>query len=959
MKCLHQAITRAIFLGVLLLSSITSLAIDYGDIPKKLLPPAGWLEDKWTNPGGWTTIDVTKHGLIPGNQSINATAKVRDIINSTKSMGNRILYFPEGSYWFTSTLVITESGIRLKGAGASKSKLYQRNAEFIFRSSDSSDERINLSSPPSRGDTSLTSSNAGQLKKGDFILPLAQFPFGANGGSSNDKYRNEMSKEGRGQIVTVKSVSGNSIQISEPMGLNFASWPDQRIERLTMQKNVGIENVRIEKLVEDKKETLTMQRVTNGFVRNVRFKQTHKKTILTRLCYRIFIEGNNISDGWNKTKGGHAYGVQLNQNTTRAYVINNKLERLRHGIVLQQGANHCVVAYNHTVSNILLHGNYANNNLFEGNVIDKAINFDAVHGINGPYNFIYRNIAIDPSGGNKGIGYLKGAAPQVVIANVTGILQLDGDEYTGANREGTKNHWGSLSPSSQLPDSLYLISKPSFMGSKPWPIAGPDLGNNWGASNTNPAHDRAREDVPPYKDGPTSPEPVNQAPNANAGSDIFVTDSNGNGTETVTLNGSGSNDSDGSIASYKWFAGGSLLGSGKTLNVNFGVGTHTVTLTVVDNDGAKDSDKVVVTVKAPSVDPEPEPQPDPGNGDSKLVFSSPKDGDVIAEGSDLYVKVTAPNVSIKNMKLYLNGEFVRRESQAPYEWGKASQTDTVLANMAVGEYQLEALAVTVNGESISQSISIKVQPEGASEPVSVPSDIYSAGTFISSNNINKNGHVKANSWLGYNVDFGIGNNTVKFKASSGRNGGTIECRLGSQDGKVIGRVYVPPTGGWYNFIDIYCYVGDLPDSGKIFFTFDGGLKTLLDIEEFSFVSTNLMEKLEAEDAILSEAKVESSINGFSGSGYAVFKANSFAGWSPVISKAGKYTLTFNYSLLAENTELELLVNDKFVPSSLLFTNENNWGRFSVDVELEAGENTIILTNGSSVTLQVDAMTIRK
>lgn len=75
--------------------------------------------------------------------------------------------------------------------------------------------------------------------------------------------------------------------------------------------------------------------------------------------------------------------------------------------------------------------------------------------------------------------------------------------------------------------------------------------------------------------------------------------------------------------------------------------------------------------------------------------------------------------------------------------------------------------------------------------------------------------------------------------------------------------------------------------------------------------------------------------------------------------AGKYTLTFNYSLLADNNELGLLVNDKFVPTSLLFTNENNWGSFSVDVELKAGENTIILSNGSSTAVEIDLMTIRK
>ena len=951
MKCLHLICSRNLFLYVLFLSTVISAA-DYGDVPKNLLPPAGWSDDKWTDPGNWKVVDVTKHGLKPNDQSINATEKVHRIIAS--GSGYRILYFPPGKYWFTSNLTIKTSGIRLKGAGADKTKFYQKNADFNFKNTSS--RIISLNDPaPDRGATKLYSSDANTLQKDDFILPIAQFPFGGQ----KDDYRKKMANLGIGQIVRATGINGNEVRFDDPLGLNYKPWPKRRIRVLKMLKDVGVENLHIEKLTNDDKRTLFFHQVRNGFVRNCRLYYTSKQAIEIKYCYRFFADSNNIQQSHDKGAGGHGYGIRYMDNSTRCYATNNKLQQLRHGIVMQTGANHCVIAYNHSQSNLLLHGNYSHNNLFEGNDAAAGINFDSVHGPNGPYNFVYRNRSIHAT---KGIGKLKGADPNIVIGNVTNNFEVESTDFVGANRISGNIKWGSLNPGSVIPRSLYFSSVPSFLKNIGLPAFGPNTDSSWGLNRKLPATMRSITAVPVLDETEQpqpEPEPENQAPNADAGSDISVTDSNNNGTETVTLNGSGSNDSDGSIASYKWFAGGSLLGSGKTLNVNFGVGTHTVTLTVVDNDGAKDSDKVVVTVKAPSVDPEPEPQPDPGNGDSKLVFSSPKDGDVIAEGSDLYVKVTAPNVSIKNMKLYLNSEFVRRESQAPYEWGKASQSDTLLANMAVGEYQLEVLAVTVNGESISQSISIKVQPEGASEPTPVPSDIYSAGTFISSNNINKNGHVKANSWLGYNVDFGTGNNTVKFKASSGRNGGTIECRLGSQDGKVIGRAYVPPTGGWSNFIEIYCYVGDLPESGKIFFTFDGGLKTLLDIEEFSFVHSKLIEKSEAEDAVLSEAKVESSINGFSGSGYAVFKANSFAGWSPVISKAGKYTLTFDYSLLAENTELELLVNDKFIPSNLLFTNENNWGSFSVDVELKAGENTIILNNRSSTKIEIDLMTIRK
>lgn len=90
----------------------------------------------------------------------------------------------------------------------------------------------------------------------------------------------------------------------------------------------------------------------------------------------------------------------------------------------------------------------------------------------------------------------------------------------------------------------------------------------------------------------------NLPPVANAGLDQVVADDDASGDEAVTLNGTGSNDSDGTIVSYEWREGGSLIATGATPTVTFAVGTHTVTLTVTDDDGATDTDDVVITVNA-------------------------------------------------------------------------------------------------------------------------------------------------------------------------------------------------------------------------------------------------------------------------------------------------------------------------------------------------------------------------
>ncbi|MCI0550380.1 MAG: T9SS type A sorting domain-containing protein [Anaerolineae bacterium] len=93
---------------------------------------------------------------------------------------------------------------------------------------------------------------------------------------------------------------------------------------------------------------------------------------------------------------------------------------------------------------------------------------------------------------------------------------------------------------------------------------------------------------------------ANQPPNANAGNDQTVTDSDGNGSQSVTLNGSGSNDPDGTITSYVWTEGANQIATGATPAVTFSVGVHNVTLTVTDNGGAQDTDNVTITVNAPA-----------------------------------------------------------------------------------------------------------------------------------------------------------------------------------------------------------------------------------------------------------------------------------------------------------------------------------------------------------------------
>ncbi len=88
------------------------------------------------------------------------------------------------------------------------------------------------------------------------------------------------------------------------------------------------------------------------------------------------------------------------------------------------------------------------------------------------------------------------------------------------------------------------------------------------------------------------------APIANAGLDQTLNDADNNTEETVTLDASASYDPDGSIVTYEWKEGETVLGNTEVIDHNFNVGMHTVTLTVTDNATLTNTDDVIITVEA-------------------------------------------------------------------------------------------------------------------------------------------------------------------------------------------------------------------------------------------------------------------------------------------------------------------------------------------------------------------------
>jgi hypothetical protein len=491
---------RGLVLG-LCLASTASMAQSFGSIPRDRIPPAGWENTQWANPGGWQTLDVSQYGLRPNDSSQDASAKLKALVEGGTTSGRRILYFPPGVYYFKTSLRLGVGDLILSGAGKGLT---------IFRITSPGDQlaqielgidrksqigsALAVTADVAAGAQSVTLADASSISVGNFIL-LGLPP-------------RVWEAPTYSQIFQVTGKSGHTLSLDMKAGLSYPAASKPTVQKIQMLQNVGIEKLKVHRTngwTTDPVNTqnagnLVLSGVYNGFVRDVESETSIRSHVSVDLSRNVVVERNDLY-GTLENRGGWGYGVSVNW-STRVRVTDNKTWDLRHHILLQTGANHCVVAYNSLeapymdYNDMALHSTHAYMNLFEGNrfkesYADNSKAGEADKHATGPGNTWFRNFA------SGGVGSINDATyRQNVIGSVVGSL-LAADNYAkyqhyfGANRVSGTDTWGELSSTSSLPGSLYLTAKPDFFGGKPWPLYGPGV-STWGTSNTPPAAGRER-----------------------------------------------------------------------------------------------------------------------------------------------------------------------------------------------------------------------------------------------------------------------------------------------------------------------------------------------------------------------------------------------------------------------------------------------------------------------------------
>ncbi|HTF82061.1 MAG TPA: T9SS type A sorting domain-containing protein [Cytophagales bacterium] len=300
-----------------------------------------------------------------------------------------------------------------------------------------------------------------------------------------------------GMINQISSISSDTIFLRHPLSIDLPLKRLPLIRGHQYISHIGFECLTLNRLDKTTTQTANIRfiRANNCWVTNIESNRTNFAHIGISQSRNLYIGQNYFHHSHEYSEGGKGYGISTDLSTNLVLVENNILSNLRHGIVIQAGANSNVFAYNYILNpanifygDIVIHGNYPFGNLLEGNVSTSII-ADYSHYINGPGHVLHRNktvglgILADANNldsaiilGNHvyGDGILKG------IYIVSGSFNLEEGNMLDTNFTPNNTTYTTTT-------SFYRHQKPSFFSpDEVWP----PFGNHRNEMNTIPAQRR-------------------------------------------------------------------------------------------------------------------------------------------------------------------------------------------------------------------------------------------------------------------------------------------------------------------------------------------------------------------------------------------------------------------------------------------------------------------------------------
>ncbi len=459
-------------------------AFDYGDLDANRFPIDGWQNLAWADPGNWQTVNVTNSGAIPAAQripandpTVDASARLKWIVDNVNVGQNLRLYFPTGTYHFQTDCLIERGNLDIQGDGPTATVFRldipaAQSGGLRFAGAGAA-APTDVTGGAGRNSGAITVADAAGFAVGDFVEI-----FMSNSGLK-DNYA-------AGQISRITAKNGNTLTLDLKLGVDMIG-KSPKAQKRTMLSNVRVRDLKLFRVRDnvDVSSNIKTFSVHNFNVKNVTSERSANHHMEFGRSRDVIVRACVFEDALDQGVGGHGYGVAIKGNTTQAMVVDSHFENLRHDVVIHFGGNHSVIAYNAgiegpqsgTDNRFITHGRGAHNNLFEGNFSDRDIVSDNVHGAELRGNTYFRNWGRDVGDENPAQDTMN-----VVANEVEGALRNNGagSNYVGANEVGGVFQNGVLSPTSVLPESLFLTAQPPYVSA--WPLYGPVGGTGGGGT---------------------------------------------------------------------------------------------------------------------------------------------------------------------------------------------------------------------------------------------------------------------------------------------------------------------------------------------------------------------------------------------------------------------------------------------------------------------------------------------
>jgi hypothetical protein len=481
---------------LLVLACLRCAAIDVGDLPQHLLPPAGFPDYAWRDPGGWQEVDLAAAGLRPDDPGTDAGVALMRVVAT--GSGRRILRFAAGTYSFRQTCRLSTGGLQLVGAGPKTVLRIDLPVDateqdgIVVHGAPGGDTGLRLARPWRRGTASMVIAG-GTVAVGDLLRIEAPRPLQpAVAAQLRERLFAAAQDHERiaaalghpdtlaavpervyptGQLVTVQAIaSDGTVTVDLPAGLDLPQGAT--VVRMRPAEDVRVANLTIERVraTSARAHNLSLIAVRNLELTGITGRQAAMAHIAVGFGRDIRISGCDLRGGLGyERSGGYGYGIWLYAGTTWATVVDNTTADLRHGLIVNAGVNHAVLAdhrslppYRHYGDINIHNGGQMCHHILVENCAGAEITVDdqglvSVSGKSGMYsgwNLVFlRNRASAIVGSQspmpEGVLLVGNEAPE------GGLGLLGQGVVAGGNRIGGVLRWDGLAEGSRWPASLF------------------------------------------------------------------------------------------------------------------------------------------------------------------------------------------------------------------------------------------------------------------------------------------------------------------------------------------------------------------------------------------------------------------------------------------------------------------------------------------------------------------------